>query len=313
MLAAAVITFRFLQYSGAMILLGSSLFFLYGLPAQGPCAAAAARWPRRLLAFSAALLLVAVILGLITQTGLLAGSLYEGFKPDNLQAVITQMNFGWSSLVRAGLAAALLLCLAVFSLSRLLWGLCALGGAFVCASFAWTGHGAATEGPGRLVHLFSDIAHLLAAAVWIGALVAYLFLLTRKQNAIGGDEILYHSLRQFSGVGTAAVAIIVLTGLGNSWFLVGPDRLMDFWSTLYGQVLLTKLLVFAAMLGLAASNRYRLTPALGDALDLGQSRLAPLAALRRSLAWETLAAFAVLGLVAWLGTLEPAATALGGT
>jgi putative copper resistance protein D len=106
-------------------------------------------------------------------------------------------------------------------------------------------------------------------------------------------------------MGSIAVALIVLTGLVNSWFLVGPDRLTDFWTTLYGQVLLAKLLAFAGMLGFAASNRYRLTPALGHALDAGASPAIPLSALRRSLVMETLIAFVVLALVAWLGTLPP--------
>jgi putative copper resistance protein D len=166
------------------------------------------------------------------------------------------------------------------------------------------GHGAATEGMPGMVHLAADIVHSLAAAVWIGALAGFVFLL---RPDVDGDRTLYESLRRFSAIGSFAVALIVLTGLVNSWFLVGPDRLADFWTTLYGQVLLAKLLAFAGMLGLAAVNRYRLTPALGDAWDKGASRATPLSALRRSVVLETMLAVAVLGLVAWLGTLPPAA------
>jgi putative copper resistance protein D len=89
----------------------------------------------------------------------------------------------------------------------------------------------------------------------------------------------------------------------NSWFLVGPDHLASLFTTPYGQVLLVKLLLFAAMLGLAGLNRFRLTPALGQALDAGGA--SALASLQRSLALETAAAFLVLALVAWLGTLPP--------
>ena len=260
-----------------------------------------------MLAFSAAILLVAALLGLIAQTGLLAGSFGAGFELDNLQTVITQMNFGWSSLARAAVAAALLLWLLVLTPSKSLWAGCAIAGAFICASFAWMGHGAATDGPSGIVHLLADIVHLLAASVWIGALIAFVFLLLPSHGASGKDETLYKSLSHFSGIGSVAVALIVLTGLVNSWFLVGPNRLTDFWTTPYGQILIAKLLVFAGMLCLAASNRYRLTPALGDALGAGISRLEPLSALRRSLVLETVAAFAVLGLVAWLGTMPPPA------
>ena len=304
-LATAVIAFRFLQYSGAMILLGSSLFFIYGLPDQGPCAAASYNWPKRLLTFSATLLLGAVILGLIAQTGLLAGSFGEGFKLENLEAVIAQMSFGLSAIVRAAIAAALLLWLIIITPSRLAWAGCAVGGAIICASLAWMGHGAATEGPAGIVHLLGDVVHSLAAAVWIGALVAFVFLLLLGGDDAHSDGALHESLRRFSGIGSITVALIVLSGLVNSWFLVGPLRLFDFWMTAYGQVLLAKLLAFAGMLGLAASNRYRLTPALGRALGETAPRDAPLSALRRSLLLETTTSFVVLGLVAWLGTLPP--------
>jgi len=304
-LAAAVIAFRFLQYSGAMILLGSSLFFVYGLPADGPCAALSHRWPRQLLIGGAALLFAAALGGLIAQTGLLAGALSEGFKPDNLVAVMTQMNFGASAVARATIAAMLLVSLIALGPSRGLWLGTAIGGAIVCASLAWMGHGAATEGVAGWIHLAGDIGHALAAAVWIGALVAFVLVVSPEPGDAGRDGVLHQSLKRFSGVGSIAVAMIVLTGLVNSWFLVGPDRWIDFWATLYGQVLLAKLLAFAIMLGFAASNRYRLTPALGNTLDTGAPRNGPLLALRRSLVTETLVAFSVLGLVAWLGTLPP--------
>jgi putative copper resistance protein D len=58
------------------------------------------------------------------------------------------------------------------------------------------------------------------------------------------------------------------------------------------------------MLGLAASNRFRLTPALEAALGPGDPAAA-LSALRRSIVVEMVLMLALLGLVAWLGTLAP--------
>jgi putative copper resistance protein D len=91
----------------------------------------------------------------------------------------------------------------------------------------------------------------------------------------------------------------------NSWFLVGVDRLAEAWATPYALVLIAKVVIFIGMLGLAASNRYRLTPALASALENG-TRSKALTALKVSLVSETLAAVVVLALVAWLGTLAPA-------
>jgi putative copper resistance protein D len=101
------------------------------------------------------------------------------------------------------------------------------------------------------------------------------------------------------------VAILVASGLINSWFLVGPERLPGLVTTPYGQLLLLKLGLFVGMLGLAASNRFRLTPALAASLDSDAGQERALAALRRSLILESSLAFAVLGLVAWFGMLAP--------
>jgi putative copper resistance protein D len=61
------------------------------------------------------------------------------------------------------------------------------------------------------------------------------------------------------------------------------------------------------MLGLAALNRFRLTPALAGELDEAQPAPGALGRLRRSVILEILAGAAVLALVSWLGTLSPTA------
>ena len=59
------------------------------------------------------------------------------------------------------------------------------------------------------------------------------------------------------------------------------------------------------MLGLAAVNRSKLSPQLGHALAQHSPSVGAIAALRRSLAWETGLSLAVVALVAWFGTLAP--------
>lgn len=88
---------------------------------------------------------------------------------------------------------------------------------------------------------------------------------------------------------------------------VGPANLAALPTTLYGQLLIAKLVLFAGILGLAASNRFRLTPALEASLDNGDHATA-VAALRRSLALESAIAITILAAVAWLGLLAPPAT-----
>ena len=64
----AVVALRWLQMTGAMILFGSSLFFLYALPKKGAGSAATMAWPRPLLLASASAVLAGCVLGFLAQT-----------------------------------------------------------------------------------------------------------------------------------------------------------------------------------------------------------------------------------------------------
>jgi putative copper resistance protein D len=304
-LETAVILFRLVQYLGAMILFGSSLFFLYVLPKRRPGFCSELAWSRPLLGWGAGGLLAATLLGFLAQTSVLAGSIADGLKLHSLSAVITTMAMGPSTVIRAAAAAVGLVALAFVRPGDTLFAVCALLGALATASFAWMGHGAATEGTGHLLHTGADIVHALAAGGWVGALVVFFGLLHHVGADAATDRILCGALNRFAGVGSGLVAVLVATGLVNSWFLIGPSRLSGLLTTLYGQLLSLKLLLFAGMLAFAAVNRFRLTPALSSSLTQGLTTTAALTHLRRSLLLETALAAIVLGLVAWLGTLAP--------
>ncbi|TVV74253.1 copper homeostasis membrane protein CopD [Sphingomonas solaris] len=203
--------------------------------------------------------------------------------------------------------AALTLMLPVASLGgrapRTAFGLLAVAGAVALGSLAWTGHGAMDEGVRGWVHLLADLAHLLAAGAWIGALAAFLrFTFARAPDPVLAQRVLHG----FASTGTLLVLLLLGTGLVNGWVLVGPDHLAALVTDDYGRLLLIKLALFAAMLALAAANRFRHTPALRATVD---DPVRALAGLRRSLLAETTAALAILVLVAWLGMLSPPASA----
>lgn len=307
MLEPAVIILRLLQYAGAMVLMGSSLFFIYALPATGPGSAAEAPWTRKLLAGAGVLLALATLLWIAAQASVLAGSIAEGLKPETLGAVMTSMDLGKAGVLRAGVAVLATILAVTLRPARASWIAAATLGTVAAASFAWMGHGAATEGPGGVIHLVSDILHSWAGALWIGALVAFALILSARSSTPERVVALHRALHGFSGIGTLLVAVLVATGLANSWFLVGADRIEGLWTTPYGRLLSLKLLLFVAMLGLAAANRFRLTPALAMALDEPSRQGAALADLRRSIALETAAALGIVALVAWFGTLAPPA------
>jgi len=290
-LELAVIVARLLQYAGATVLFGSSLFFVYAAPAV---------WPKRLLAGAAVLLALASLLAIGAQASLFAGSPAAGLTGEALGAVISSMDLGKAAVVRA-IAAALALVVLLAPDGRLtrstVVGLAAVAG----ASLAWMGHGAAGE---SCVQLAGDVIHALTAAAWLGALVGFVVLLRRQTE----PSLLHAALRRFSQIGIPLVAVLVLTGLANSWYLVGVDRIAALATTPYGRVLLAKLALFAGMLVLAARNRTRHTPAL--AAELAGAPLGPASVvrLRRSILTEAALGLGVLGVVAWLGTLAPPAT-----
>src|SRR5690606_21752556 len=103
------------------------------------------------------------------------------------------------------------------------------------------------------------------------------------------------ALQRFSGAGTVLVGTLVATGLIISWCVVGPENVEGLLTTSYGLLLSLKLVLFAAMLVLAGSNRFRLTPRLGAALDRTAPGSSAIKALRRSVILETLLGFGVLG------------------
>ena len=301
----AIIAARIVQFAAATALFGAPLFLLYGLRAPDR---AALGWPRPALSAAALALAAGTAAGLLAQTAAMAGDPAAAFDPGTLRDAAVGTPFGIAMLVR-GLAAiaALVLCRASRP-GSLLWVALSGLGAVALASFAWTGHGAATEGPGALPHLVSDVLHLLAAGVWLGALAALAILLRPRRTPAAAAELqaIRAALAGFSGIGSAVVAVIVLTGLVNGWFLVGPSRVLDMAHSAYGVLLLAKLGLFIGMLGLAAANRFRLTPALARGLVEGRPAHA-IAELRQSLLLETAAGLAILVLVGILGTLAPVA------
>lgn len=303
MIEAAVIVLRLLQYAAGSVLLGSALFFTYALPRMGPQSAAGFAWPRPLLLAAAPVLAVSAALGLLTQTALLAGSVEAAFTAESLSAVVGGMDLGKAAVVRILAAALALLVLLISRPGLAAWAATATFGAVAVASFGWMGHGAATEGAAGTYHLAANVVHAFTAAVWIGALAAFVFLLRG-----GADLVTVHNaLRRFSRLGVPLVAVVVLTGLVNGWFLVGPDGMAGLATTPYGRLLLAKLAMVAAMLILAGANRFRLTPRLGEALENEGAGSLAVKALRRSVAAEALLGFAVLAAVAWFGTLPPPA------
>lgn len=251
------------------------------------------------------------LLGFALQAAAMAGTRPEEVDSATLAMLVTETSLGWALIAR--LAALLVAAGCAFAFAgrpAAALTIATVAGAIAVATLAWSGHGGATEGALGIVHLLSDILHLLAAAAWLGALLVFLILVVRHRTRedAGMARLAHRALAGFSVAGTIMVVLIMATGLANGAFIVGLAQIRDLPATLYGQLLLVKLALFAAMLVLAAINRFHLTPTFEAAIEAGDMREA-IWRLQRSLAVETGFALLILALVAWLGTLAPPAAA----
>lgn len=289
-----------------MLLFGLPLFGLYAL--RGTERIRSAVLPFRALSIGLSATALALSgLGFVAMTASMAGVTLGQVDRATLNAMLFETSMGTAWQVRVVALLAALLTAALLGGARRGWwvGVVALASGGALDTLAWTGHGAASEGAMGDFHVAADLVHLLVAGAWVGALAALIALVSKRGETTEDYLRLTHrTLQGFSVVGTVIVALIVVSGLVNSWMLVGLNNIGSAFATLYGQLLLLKLVLFAAMLGLAAVNRFRLTPAFEQALAEGETKAA-LGSLRRSLAIEAALAVAILALVAWLGTLQP--------
>ena len=207
--------------------------------------------------------------------------------------VLFDTRFGLVWIVRLALA----LLLGVLILRPQTRSLQLAAAAALIALPALVGHAGATPGMTGDVHLVSDIVHLLAAGAWLGGLPAFALLLARARAKPSWGDVAVSATRRFSIVGVLSVGGLLATGLVNSWFLLGAPR--DLVTTDYGRLVALKIGLFAAMITLAAVNRFYLTQRLPDS--------SALRTLKRNSIAEVGLGLCVVLFVAILGTLPPAA------
>lgn len=300
----ALIAFRWVLFADLCILFGSSLLFaiVFGKGRNGQQEFSM----RRGYGALAGIGIVASLAGFLWQAAAMAGGTLLDLDVSLLSDLIVETSLGWAAVARVA-ALALIFCV-VLARNAIppSGGLPVLSGAALAlATLAWSGHGAADEGLQGWFHLGADIVHLVAAGAWLGALVGFLWLVARSR-ALGTwwSDATHRALAGFAKIGTALVGLLVVSGVLNFYFIASLRSLTEIIASPYARLLALKLALFAAMLVLAAANRFLLAPALGMATD-PPSRERALRELRGSLALEFSLGLAVVGLVAWLGTLSP--------
>jgi putative copper resistance protein D len=165
-------------------------------------------------------------------------------------------------------------------------------------SLAWISHPAAAT-----VHPFGvlgDMLHLCAAGFWIGGLVPLTIFVARVRTSLSLSETVVRVVRRFSTLSLWCVTVLIISGISNSWLLVGSIHAL--FTTPYGRLLLFKLALFAILIGFGARNRFLVKakrPKVAADPDL-------LAQLRRNVVWEACLGIAVVVIVGCLGVTPPA-------
>jgi len=242
---------RFFEFIFLLLCAGGIASLIYALRS------ADARLHRRLyglLAWFAGALFVFALLGLPFQGAAAAGSgLGEAFSWDVVSSV-ADTRYGKVELVRAGLALALL------GLALFLRGATGrsrepaqVGAALLAAGLVLTpsfgGHASVS---GNLA-LVADMAHVLAAAAWVGGLAFVVLGL-----AFALEErwpLATRSVPRFSMMAVVSVGLLIVAGTTNGYLQVRSWS--GLWETRYGLLLLAKIALILPLLGLGAyNNRY---------------------------------------------------------
>lgn len=302
---------RFLHYVAVTTLAGASLFPVYAYPrGDGQQPIALTRRIHAVLFIAANVALLSGILWFIFTVANMSGTLEGVLDREVLSTVLAETSFGNVWMARLALSVMMI----VVTWSRFdprsspRWDVIALVlAATLLISLAGVGHSQVEEGMAGMVHVVSDAAHLLAAGAWLGGLVPLVLILSshdRDREVPPAADHLDQVLMRFSGMGYVAVAILIGSGLVNSWYLVGNITALP--TTQYGQLLLAKLALFAGMLLLAVINRFWLVPSMSKARAQGGGSSFWTDRLRTHVLGEQFLGLVVLMIVSVLGTIRPA-------
>jgi len=250
---------RGIYFAATMLLFGDAAFgalLRARLPVITPLQLWRLRWAMLLLALLAASLWL----------GLAAAQMADAMNAQVLAQTLTGTLFGELFLVRLAALLAMALLLFFWRSAKLM----VLPAAIALVLPAATSHTALASPAGfTAIGTILDGVHLLTAGFWIGGLLVLVALFRRK------EPNLLLALSLFSDWAMIAVLLLVMTGLIDAaQVLLGGKGAL---SPVYLAVLGAKLVLVAAMLCLAAANRFRWMPK-GEEGAIGRNSARELAA-----------------------------------
>ncbi len=220
----------------------------------------------KLLGVLAAMLVLSSSILLLTRTAEMSGlPLTAGFSA--VPRVLLKSHYGRVWLLRVSAVA--VLCTAWLigrgDLYARRYPICMfIAAAVIAATRSASGH-AADAGDFSMPEI-SDWLHLMAASIWGGGLIALSIAVLPIVWRASGErrKNIADIAVRFSGLAGIALVAIVITAGYNGWTEVGSLRALS--ETDYGKIIMVKIILLAALVIVAASNRYISIPRI-----MGQS------------------------------------------
>ena len=211
---------------------------------------------------------------------LLGASLLDAFNLSTIRSFIAQSSLGRDYLFQVVIGLALSLVLSRAKQVRGIYGALALT---VIALVAPIFQSHASNAGNHELAIGSLIFHVLFASLWVGGVIGLLALAPKTREL---------SIPRFSSLALWTAVIVGVSGVVNAWtrlnFLAG-------WHTLYGALVIVKILLFIILVVIGAQHRRYIAQNLSGS-----------AQLRRLLLNETLIMVVAVGLGGWLsGTTPP--------
>ncbi|WP_172657630.1 copper resistance CopC/CopD family protein [Demequina maris] len=267
---AAIALWSLLVAGGALAFAG---FAMRGRDADDvPRLIAGVRW-------CGALLLGGLALRLVGRSALIAGgSFADGLQADALQDAVAG-TFAWVLGLQA--AGGLLMLLGVRRTVAGSW--LAVAGVLIAGAGHVLGGHSNTAEPRWLV-LTADIAHLVAAAVWVGGVVALAAVLRRRareDRALDAGAM----ASRFGVVAAASFVVVGIAGVVLAWEIL--EELSDLWTSTWGIVLLIKVGLVAVVAAFGAYTHFRIVPRLAAPAETPHADAPDEHHLRSAVRWES--------------------------
>lgn len=264
-LVIAMAVIRSVHLAAMLSLLGAAGFLAWMLPAVAVVPANLSHALRRLWWISGLVALVAGIAWFALQTVAIADTTTVSETLAVLPVVAFHTRFGTILALRLALLAAATVA-ACRSSTRTSIYTALVVTAFALGLQGVIGHAGAAAGTTGQGLVLSEALHLVAAAIWLGALLPLWLsvrLLPPTQSAFICDR--------FSPIALACVLVLAGTGAVQGLQLIGSIPAL--FGTPYGNIALIKIALFLLALVLAAINRLRLTDRLAEGVARARAHL----------------------------------------